>query len=107
MTFQRGYETDRCTIGTGVHTYSRDRTTELLLFKVSGHFVQRPFRTKETIWSPSYNDFLYELVPGFLHTHAKESFRTRILYTRILIYFYNEIRTTSMLFLSIIQSIEK
>ena len=69
MTFQRGYETDRCTIGTGVHTYSRDRTTELLLFKVSGHFVQRPFRTKETIWSPSYNDFLYEVVPGFLHTH--------------------------------------
>ena len=41
--------------------------------------------------------FVYEVVPGFFHTHAEESFRTRILCTRIFVYFYNEIRAMSML----------
>ena len=57
-------------------------------------FVQRPFCimtilykdhfiTKETISYKStgvtlYKDFVYEVVPEFLHTRVEESFRTRI-----------------------------
>ena len=52
------------------------------------HFVQCLFRTKETIWYNNtgvtlYNEFLYEVVPEFLRTHADESFRKRIIWTRI------------------------
>ena len=46
------------------------------------HFEQRPLRTRETISYKdievtSNKDFLYEVVPEFLHTHAEESFHTK------------------------------
>ena len=48
------------------------------------HFVQGPFRTKETISFGTITQkslrtriFLYEVGPEFLHTHVNESFRTR------------------------------
>ena len=40
---------------------------------VSGHFIQRPFRTKETTsYKTSYKDYLYEVVPEFLHMQTEE-----------------------------------
>ena len=85
------------------------KTLNLQLYRVSGHFIQRPFCRKETISYNNtgvtlYKDVLYKVVPEFLHTHAEESFRTRILCTRIFIFFYNKI--TSM-FPFVDQTIEK
>ena len=89
----------------------RSFRTKIILF--NDHFVQRPFHTKETITYKStgvtsYKDFVYEVVPEFLHTRIEESFRTRILCTRIFVYYGNKIRAMSMLMLLllIMQSIE-
>ena len=89
----------------------RSFRTKTILY--NDHFVQRPFHTKETITYKStgvtsYKDFVYEVVPEFLHTRVEESFRTRILCTRIFVYYGNKIRAMSMLMLLllIMQSIE-
>ena len=49
------------------------------------HFEQRPLRTRETISYKSigvtlYKDFLYDVVPEFLHTHVEESVRIKIIW---------------------------
>ena len=51
------------------------------------HFVQKQFRTRETIsykstGVTSYKDFLYEVVPEFLHTNVEESFRTKTIFVQ-------------------------
>ena len=67
--------------------------------KVSGHFVQRPYRSKTISYNNTETSLFvqgYEVVPEFLQTNAEELFRTRILCTNIFTFFYNEIRAMSM-----------
>ena len=69
----------------GIYTQKTAREQYVISYK--DHFVQRPFRTRETRTQESLRTrFLYELVPDILHTHAESNFVQGIVYENIYIF---------------------